>query len=125
MNREITEHKINDCNSSLCVAAIDEPGPGGANHKYLISSPANPGKNDGVYCELNFQNGAIKESGTNGITHEALLAVLVDRFEAFQRGPYACDENGHALSHLKCVQAFLKGRTERRTKEGVEGTMKV
>ena len=49
MTREINTHKVNGCNEALMVAAIDDPGHGGANHKYLISAPANPGKNDGVY----------------------------------------------------------------------------
>lgn len=33
---------------------------------------------------------SIAEVGTNGITHEALLAVLIDRLQSFQRGEYSC-----------------------------------
>lgn len=125
MSRAIVSHKVNDCNGELKIGAIDEPGPGGANHKYLISSPSNPGKNDGVYCEINFQNGGIAEVGTNGVTHEALIAIVVDRLECFQNGKFECEENQTALDHLRKAQQALHDRTIKRTKRGVEGTLTV
>jgi len=35
--RELTDHKVNPTNDVLTVAAIGEPGSGGAHHAYLIS----------------------------------------------------------------------------------------
>lgn len=125
MSRAINSHHVNECNENLKISAIDDPGPGGANHKYLISSPSNPGMNDGVYCELNFQNGGIKEVGTNGITHESLIAVCIDRLECFQKGKYACEENEKALTYLKQAADALNSRTKKRVDRGVEGTMTV
>lgn len=116
MPRELTSHRVNGCNEALSVHAMDEPGHGGASHEYRIQLG---GTN---YLMVNFQNGPIKEVGTNGITHEALLAILIDRLEGFQSGPYACPENGMALSCLLSAQRELKSRTEKRLARGVEGT---
>ena len=71
---------------------------------------------------LRFQNGPIAEVGTNGITHEALLAILIDRLEGFQKGPYAHGYNADALTSLRSAQASLKQRTIDRLARGVEGT---
>jgi len=119
MPREITTHRVNGCNDALAVHAMDGPGPGGASHEYRIQLG---GSN---YLMLNFQNGPIKEVGTNGITHESLLAVLIDRLEGFQRGPYKCQANQAALDALETAQAALRSRTKERLARGVEGTHEV
>lgn len=130
MSREITHHAINPCNEALRVRAIDAPGPGGASHRYEVSgfdTASNPSRRVGEGSEpllLLFQNGPVKDAGgVNGVTHEALLAVLIDRMEAFQAGPYACHENGEALSHLDQALRWLHRRTQWRQAAGVEGTM--
>lgn len=114
--RELSGHKVNGCNDGLAIMVLDEPGSGGASHKYLISG----GKY--INCAVEFQNGPIPEVGTNGVTHEALLAIVIDRLESFQAGPYQCEENATALSCLLLAQAALKSRTEKRLARGVEGT---
>lgn len=118
--RELTGHKVNGCNDALTVKVHDEPGHGGASHEYSIDFPD---KNGGrVFTSISFQNGPIKEVGTNGVTHESLLAILIDRLEGFQSGQYACDENHAALSYLVAAQNTLKNRTAARLARGVEGT---
>jgi hypothetical protein len=72
-----------------------------------------------------FQNGPIPEKGTNGVTHEALLAILVDRMQGFQKGQYACRENAIALTHLEEALMWLQKRTRERVARGVEGTHKI
>jgi len=127
--REILDHRVNECNEQLRVDVLDQPGPGGACHHYRIAGydeAANPGREDpcdnagGVH--LLFQNGPIGEVGTNGITHEALLAVLIDRLRGFQAGAYACQENEQALVKLIEAQQWLQGRTRARVARGVEGS---
>ena len=128
--RELTGHKANGCNDALKIEVLDEPGIGGACHDYAISfldtsvgyhrSPIS--KRHGRNCIISFQNGPIAEVGTNGVTHEALLAIVIDRLESFQAGPYQCEENATALSCLLLAQAALKSRTEKRIARGVEGT---
>ncbi len=116
--REITGHKVNPVNDQLLVEALDPPGPGGASHEYLIVTPPPHGR----AFQISFQLGPIAEAGVNGITHEALLAILIDRLEHFQAGPYANDYNAVALGHLQSAQGALFDRTRERMSRGVEGT---
>lgn len=122
--RSIATHQINECNSAIRIEAEDTLGPGGAPHRYEVSFGRQPRpENQRTVVTLDFQNGAIAEVGTNGITHEALLAVLIDRLEHFQAGPYACEENETALLSLYNARGALNARTGRRVAAGMEGTM--
>ncbi len=117
--REITSHRVNSANDTLTITVLDEPGSGGANHQYRITS-SDPSFH--VPTEICFQNGPIAEAGINGLTHEALLAIVIDRLQAFQRGPFACRENALALTKLEEAQHWLHDRTRARMTRGVEGT---
>jgi hypothetical protein len=70
---------------------------------------------------IEFQKGGIQETGVNGVTHEVLLAIVADRLESFQNGPFHCDENRVALNHVTEALAALKSRTVARLARGVEG----
>lgn len=130
--RTITSHVVNPANDRLKIEVLDEPGQGNACHLYRISgfdSRTNDSAMEGVYfhgAETNvlFQNGPIAAdgNGVNGLTHEALLAIIVDRLEGFQSGPYACRENALALTHLQDAAHWLAHRTRARMARGVEGT---
>ncbi len=124
--RELTSHKVNGCNDGITIDVMDEPGHGGACHRYRIEGPKRQVEGIGMVPafqqNIGFQNGPIKEVGTNGTTHEALLAILEDRLLGFQSGQYACDENAQALHHIQEAQRILKSRTEKRLARGVEGT---
>ena len=117
--REIHDHKVNPANDQLQITVHDEPGAGGACHEYSIQYP------EGGYCKISFQNGPIAEVGVNGLTHEALIAIVIDRLRSFQAGPYACRENALALTKLEEAQHWLHHRTRARMVRGVEGTHKV
>ena len=126
--RELTGHKVNPANDLLLVEALDGPGPGGASHVYSITTPP-PSDEPGIKAPvpakqwlIEFQNGPINEAGVNGITHEALLAILIDRLQAFQAGPFANGHNNEALCHLALAQKALFDRTRERMSRGVEGT---
>ena len=126
--RTLTAHIINPANDKLTIAVEDEPGQGGACHRYLVSgfnAGTNPGHRplEGQFEKvILFQNGPIADFGVNGLTHEALLAILQDRLVYFQAGPYACEENRVALEHIESAQAVLLSRTRKRMERGVEGT---
>ncbi len=120
--RTLTGHKVNPANDKLEIKVLDEPGAGGANHEYVIEYAAEQVGGVGFSVPLSFQNGPIAEAGINGITHEALLAILVDRLQAFQKGPYAGRENAIALTKLEEAQHWLHHRTRARMDRGVEGT---
>lgn len=132
--REIASHKINGLNEAIQVAALDAPGPGGACHRYRVCVPmlnpvesfaAENSRRAATYCDINFQKGPIAENGLNGISNEALLAVLEDRLAGFQSGPYACEENEMALTCVRNAMQWLHYRTSQRLARGVEGTSTV
>lgn len=119
--REITSHQINECNSAITIHADErDPDNGNAPHYYEIT--IGEPQNGQTPLGLTFQHGPIKEVGTNGITQEVLLAILIDRLEGFQSGPYACPENAAALLHLMQARDSLHDRTKARVARGVEGT---
>jgi hypothetical protein len=115
MSRELTSHKVNGLNEAIKIEVLDEPGAGGANHEYLIAA-------ENSCLHISFQNGPIAEAGVNGISQEALLAVVEDRLKGFQSGPYACEDNAMALLSVQVAMSWLKHRTEGRVERGVEGT---
>jgi hypothetical protein len=125
--RTITDHIINPANDKLTITVTDEPGAGGANHRYLVEgfdTKTNPSARypDLIGQEILFQNGPINEKGVNGITQEALLAIVADRLRSFQAGPFACRENALALTKIEEAQHWLQQRTIARMRRGVEGT---
>ena len=126
--RTIDEHKVNPANDTITITVADDPGAGGANHRYVISGldmDKNPSQPAGCqYGEINllFQNGTIPENGVNGVTQEVLLAIVADRLRSFQSGPFACKENACALTHIEEAMHWLQQRTIKRMRRGVEGT---
>lgn len=127
--RRICDHAINPANDPLEIQVLDEPGAGGANHRYKVlgyhdlTNPSRPEHRQAdTSIEILFQNGPIGEAGVNGITHEVLLAIVADRLRSFQAGPYACRENALALTKIEEAQHWLLHRTRAREARGVEGT---
>jgi hypothetical protein len=130
--RTINDHKINPANDVINITVEDEPGAGGANHRYTITgfdTSTNASKADAQGYETSFsrqvilfQNGTIPENGVNGITQEVLLAIVAERLRSFQAGPFACKANACALTHIEEAQHWLQQRTIERMRRGVEGT---
>jgi len=126
--RELSSHKVNVLNESLTIEVLDEPGQGNACHVYKIHGPRavdGTGHDYPVACCIEFQNGPILEAGVNGISQEALLAIVEDRLLGFQSGPYACRDNAVALTKIQEAMMWLQKRTRERMARGVEGTHKV
>lgn len=131
MSREIITHKGSLLNDAIHVAAIDDAGPGGANRRYKVGVPFRnpveryPAENSRLsrtHADLNFQDGD-PSAEINGISNEALLAVLIDRMQGFQRGPFACRENAIVLTKLEEAMLWLQKRTRERESRGVEGKL--
>lgn len=125
--REIFEHTTpgDAANHQIQIKVMDEPGPGGANHEYRISWGESTDTSSGPCMTLHFQNGPIKDVGVNGVTHEALIAIILDRLRAFQRGKFSHRSNRIAIEHLETALESLKGRTLERMARGVEGSHQV
>ena len=148
--RTLTDHKVNGLNEALQITVMDEPGPGGANHHYMVTLPDWTRNPDGSaphhVWDVQFQNGPIATPADfNGLTGEALIAIVIDRMRGFQgvlpptaeqervasrsgepvvRGQFACKENAMALTHLEEALMWLQKRTLDRMKRGVEGSNK-
>lgn len=120
--RTITDHKLNGLNDALTITVLDEPGQGGACHQYAIDIGNTGPQELPDHYVINFQNGPLGENDPNGISGEALLAVVIDRLRSFQAGQFACRENAVALTYLETSLMWLQKRTRDRLARGVEGT---
>jgi hypothetical protein len=108
--RVLTAHQTNPCNGAIRLEAGE--------HHYVIHTPV------GVQ-RLDFQNGPIKEVGTNGVTLEVLLTIVADRLRVYQASPFANEWNARSLAHVEGAFAQLCARTAEREARGVEGTHEV
>lgn len=117
--RELSDHKLHGKHAVSIIHVMDDPGPGGACHEYRIQPAA--GDQIGEAQTVRFQNGGIAEVGANGVQHEDLLAIIIDRMRSFQEGPYSCRDNAIALTHMEEALLWLKKRTAERLVRGVEG----
>lgn len=107
------------------VFAVDEKGQGNANHVYEVKrkiDKTKTGQTIEVLGTIVFQKGPIKEAGINGIHNEDLLAIVIDRLQGFEKGPYTCAENKRALVDLYGAMLHLQKRTKKREARSVEGT---
>ena len=124
--RTIERHRKGDLlNKTLELKVLDEPGPGGACGEYRISYPVLVADDEAMPMDtlLKFQSGnpAVE---INGISNEALLAVVEDRLSGFAQGPFA---DQHTIEALRFVTRALKAleiRTLDRIARGVEGQQK-
>ena len=133
--REIHDHKTNAANEQLRITVQDAPGAGGASHLYMIEGFDTQTNASCPFVERHgsaakhatvlFQNGPIGEVGVNGVTHEALIAICIDRLRSFQAGAYRCRENALAITKLEEALHWLHHRTEAREARGVEGAHEV
>lgn len=123
-SRELYKNIVDTSHKYTNVYASDYIGPGGAHHHYDIVHKQE-GYPDIHLNEIRFQDGPIKEAGINGVMDENLIAIVIDRLEGFQSGPYASNQNAQALSFLRLALNELQSRTKEREARGVEGTHKI
>ena len=91
----------------------------GASHVYIMQVGAD------VVGELYFQHGPRGTDGKlTGLNHAAVLAVLIDRYEALQAGPHACESNDRCLAGLRTVLDIERSRPAERKGRGVLGVNK-
>ncbi len=117
---------IKSSNDNIYISVIDEPGQGGACHRYEIGRVLAKGaKAVGAYGFVNFQTGPKETTSVNGCQNEDLLAIVVDRLQHFQQGDFVCRENALALTKIQEALHWLEARTRDRLWRGVEGTNKL
>lgn len=116
---EVTKHRAsgNLANQTIRILAHPEGEHGYCNHyRFYVE--------DAPLAVVVFQDGPPGDVGVNGMTFEALLAILVDRLERYQLGPHRCRENALAITKLEEAVHWLGHRTTERQDRGVEGTTK-
>lgn len=124
--RQLTTHAVNPVTEKLTITVLDAPSHGGASHDYEVTTAsADDPKLSQLLGVIRFQTGPISEAGVNGVTHEALLAIVIDRLRCFQEGAFRCRENAIALTKLEEAMHWLHDRTRARMARNVEGTSKV
>lgn len=74
---------------------------------------------------INFQEGAIKEHGVNGVCNEDLIAMVICRLEHFNQSEFRSRDNAVAITKLEEALLWLRKRTIGRENRGVEGTHKI
>lgn len=111
------------------VYAVDEVGPGGANHKYAIV-PTDQEEERLIVsyeplAEIQLQCGPRKdEDSIHGVIDTDLLEIVRDRLKSFQAGPYSSRENACALTHIEEALMWMNRRVEDRIERNVLGTNK-
>ncbi|NFO57718.1 ABC transporter ATPase [Clostridium botulinum] len=106
------------------IYSVDEEGPGGAYHEYVIKSNSMDSQgNYDVYETIKFQKGARKEEESqHGVIDSDLLEIVRDRLKAFQAGPFSSRENACALTHVEEALMWMNRRVEDRIERNVLGT---
>ncbi len=113
---ELNVAEIGGHNTNLKVLCLDQPmQPNNACHLYSIEVGDVPA------VTIAFQRGPVKENGINGVSNEALLAIVAHRFEGFQKGQFACEDNAEALEHIYDALRVMARRTSGRVLAQVEG----
>jgi hypothetical protein len=94
-----------------------DPVAGNMSHAYTIDGAGDP-------QTIRFQHGPVAEAGVNGLTNEALIAIVIDRLEGAQEGQFRSRYNALALTSLQEAENWLSRRTLDRMSRGVEGQNK-
>lgn len=107
-------HGLNDL-----VVIVSDPRDdkaGRASHKYKVFFA---GK---IVADIQFQHGPrSNESSKRGLLDEAILAILLDRFDGFLEGPYSCAETIETHKHLTAALDAIKKRANDRAARNVLG----
>ncbi len=119
--RVIRTHKSHEGDRQPILYAMGNAGVGGAEQNYRISYSAMTGTGAAYEVEAALDFVSLDHEG---VTNEALLAVVIDRLEGFQAGPFNCQENADALVAAQAALQALHGRTLARIARGVESQAK-
>lgn len=87
-------------------------------HRYTVTSNSLKGHLPDVI----FQEGPVPQNGVNGLTNEALLAILIHRTKILDER-FPCNENSEAIALMTKAKHVFESRTKRRQAVGIEGKM--
>lgn len=119
--RQIESHKTNDCNKAITIEADErDPDNGNTSHNYSLrwnlERDGKPFEGDQL---IQFQHGPIQEVGVNGVTNEALLALLITIAVPTDRVALLEKEAAKAADHERRWSVRTEEReVHRRDREG-------
>ena len=121
-----THHDGHGLNEQLLIShdERDVEKGGGASHRYMVEHIPGDERASAVVASIQFQHGPRDVKGSKpGITDAAMLGIVIDRYRAFQAGPFACRENALVLTKLEEALHWMKHRADERAKRGVLGKL--
>lgn len=102
------------------VFYLDEKGPGGGYHRYLVEN----GRTGYLLADIVFQKGPRKDpKSIQGVLDTDLLEIVRHRLTAFLEGDMPTILTKDALYCVESALELLNARTMGRKKRGVLGTM--
>lgn len=119
MSREVTHHKRLNPTQFVDVFALGDPNRGGGHTSYCLVAG---GGADAYEVRIAFQDGHPDEVGHNGILDDALIAVVIDRLQGFQAGPFASRETALVITKLQEALQWSAQRVADRRERGVMNT---
>jgi len=93
--------------------------------RYVATTDVQGPEHPGMTPFLEFHEGRHPRDGLNGWIIADLLAVIADRLEQHQSGPFACEENAAALGFIQKAREAIQARRDRRERSGTSGTQLV
>lgn len=125
MSRPVPHLALTPTDQRLTITADDRDTDVGGNMSHVYDIAFDRDNNGYISTQrIEFQRGPVKEVGVNGITNEALIAIVIDRLKGAQEGPFASADNADAIMHLEAASEALARRTRDRMARGVEGQSK-
>ena len=127
--RTVNHLALTPTDKGITITCDDrDPAAGNMSHVYTVTGPMlQNGDNldaPAFSQTVSFQHGPVAEAGINGLTNEALLAIVIDRLEGAQEGPFKSRYNALAITKVEEAILWLSRRTLDRMSRGVEGQNK-
>lgn len=94
---------------TIKALATDQPSSDGTHHHYRIGYAPTFGAPSIDLGMIKFQDGSAQ---VNGVSDLAVLNVVADHIEGFDKGPFRCYENQQAAAHIREAIRWLKNRPQ-------------
>lgn len=110
----IDSHHVKGYAFNIEISAVPVDRYGMASYTYNLTKSYDGKPGYQFIKDLNFQIGDPRVFGVNGVTNEALLAIMIHRLQGFQNNPATnCSENQEAINHMELAMEALYSRTHR------------
>jgi len=114
--RFLNGHRVNRVNKQITIEV--GASPAAVPHHYELRYDG--GREDGTLCQctIDFHTATLWKGELTGITNEALLTILIDRFEQSQGSLQYSPDNDVVLQHLQSARLWIYKRALDRDSKG-------